>query len=193
MGSCIRRFAFVPLLLALGACAYTDAGPVLDGTERGFFYPQCYPFLKVNGAEMTLLMVPNPNKQRAAQFGAFLAKNDLDVTFGDCGPRQLKSNMDSTTVPVELFKLLTEAQKAGALFGAEGQAAAPSGALIQIFEFVFDKNGTFVDLKPLIRPQDLIRIPPPAQADARPPSNPAGTTPGGGGKLESPLKNGKGG
>jgi hypothetical protein len=192
MVPCIRRFTFVPLLLALGACAYTDAGPVIDGTERGFVYPVCYPFLKVNGAEMTLLMVPNPNKQRAAQFGAFLAKNDLDVTFGTCGPQQLKADMDATTVPVELFKLLTEAQKAGALFGGADQGSGQAGTLIQMFEFVFDKSGDFVGLRPLIRPQDLIRILPPTQASVRP-GSPAGTPPAGGGKLGDPLKNSKGG
>jgi hypothetical protein len=188
--SCIPRFLFAPLLLALGSCAYVDAVPL----------PVCYPFLKVNGAEMSLLKVPNPNKLTAARFGAFLAKNKVDATFGDCGPPQnLKADMDSTAVPIEILKFLTEAQKGGALFSRQ-ERAATVGRVIQIFEFEFDKDGTFVGLKPLIRPRDLIRIPDPAAmlddsgADDRPTNTPPANTPPANtppsNNLQDPLKGG---
>lgn len=157
MGSFPARIFLVLSLLGLGACAFSDSVPVIDGTERGFTYPVCYPFLVVSGGKADLLMVPNPNKLRAAQFGAFLAKNDLDVTFEQCGPSHLKSNMDSTTVAVALFNTLTEVGKAGHLFGAK-EGGDISGQSFQVFEFIFDKSGTFVGLKPHIQKDDFVTV-----------------------------------
>jgi len=145
----------------LAACAYTTAGPVIEGDERGFVYPTCYPFLVVSGAKADLVMVPNPNKQRAIRFGAFLAKNDIDITFEQCGPSNIKTKLDSTDTIIALFTTLQEAAKAGTslgnLFGAK-EAGGNPGHSFQVFEFVFDHDGTFNSLKPLVRPGDFVRV-----------------------------------
>lgn len=177
------RFLLLLVLLTT-ACAYTESVPILDGTERGFTYPTCYPFLVVSGAKADLLMVPNPNKQRAARFGAFLAKNDLDVTFETCGPSQIKSNMDSTTVAVSLLNSLTEAQKAGKLFGAT-ETGGESGQSFQVFEFVFNDRGTFIGLKPHISPQDFVRV---QVAETKKDIALKEETPKGSAKPDDPLK-----
>jgi len=155
----LARVALLFSCLALAGCAWTTAVAEIDGSERGFSYPICYPFLVVSGAKSELMMVPNPNRRRAAQFGAFLAKNDIEVTFETCGPSTLKSKMDSTEVVLALFTTLQEAikQPGAKLFG-NPVTAGETGQSFQVFEFVFDNEGNFVDLKPRVSPGDFVRV-----------------------------------
>ncbi len=155
-----RKLLFLIIFLPCSGCAYTYAVPVRDGHGTGFVYPVCYPFLVVNGAKTDLLLVPNPRDQRAARFGAFLSKNNIEVKFATCGPETIKSDMDSTGVAIELFKTLQEAAKQGAFTSRAGgePVGGEPGQNFQVFEFVFSDDGAFVGLKPLVRPQDFVRV-----------------------------------
>src|SRR5262249_15050307 len=138
----------------LFACAWVDAVPVSPNSDTpGIRIPAVKPLLVV-GAQVGVLLVPNPNKQLALRFGTFLAKNELTVDFQQGMLQSLNSKEDSTPVPVALLAALGQAAAAGHnLLGAAFAAQAGGGAAqLQIYDIVFDDAGNLVELKPLITP-----------------------------------------
>jgi hypothetical protein len=148
------------LTLSLGGCAYFSAEPILPGSyTSGVPIPQVKPLLVV-GSTVQVILVPNTNKQYALRFGAFLAKHDLTIDLQQGMLQSIVSNQDSTAVPVAFFAALGQAAAAGHNLGAAfaGQASGGGGRL-QIYDIIFDDQGNFVELRPLIRKRDLIIVP----------------------------------
>ena len=141
----------------LSACAYTTATRVLPGEDpRGFIYYECKPLLVVSGSTVSAIYVKNPNKAYAVQFGEFLAKNDVNITFDkDCGVTNVQSKMDSTDV-LKLIeniaaKVLPSSQKTA--------AGETSQSTVQIYDIVFDEAGEIISLRPLVKRSSLIDVP----------------------------------
>ena len=118
------------------------------------------PLLVVAGSQVSVVLVPNPNKQYALQFGAFLAKHDLKVDLQQGMLADITSNQDSTAVPVAFLGALQQAAVAGRSLGsAFADTVNGSGGRLQIYDIIFDYEGNVVGLRPLVRDRDLIRVP----------------------------------
>jgi hypothetical protein len=166
-GFIMRRCQILLTVLSLGSalstagCAYVTAVPAPVGANvSGIRVPDVKPLIVVGGSEISVLLVPNPNKQYALQFGAFLAKHDLSANFQQGMLASLTSNEDSTAVPVAFLGVLQQALQSGRSLGsAFSGTASGDGGRLQIYDVVFDDEGSLVGLKPLIRDRDLIRVP----------------------------------
>lgn len=144
----------------LAGCAYVTAVPVKPGSNvSGIRIYDVKPILIVNGQTAQVSMVPNYNRAYALQFGAFLAKNDFQVSMTDGIVSQVHANMDST----EFIKFLSDILKTingGEGLSAPGEPKAEGGVenRFQVFDFVFDNDGNLVGLRPLINQSDLLHV-----------------------------------
>jgi len=182
LGAAQRALVVAAACWSLFACAYVDAVPVSPNSDApGIRIPMVKPLLVV-GPQVGVLLVPNPNKQLALRFGAFLAKNELTLDFQQGMLQSLDSHQDSTPVPVALLAALGQAAAAGHnLLGAAFAAQTGGGAAeLQIYDIVFDDAGNLVGLKTLITPVPVtssFNVPQPSAGvpSANPP-NPAPVT-----------------
>lgn len=151
----------IPLILFLSlnaGCAWTTAR-IIDPDDAdlfgGFVYYECKPLIALTGSQISVVYVKNPNKAYAVRFGAFLAKNDVELTFDrDCGLTTVKSKIDTT----DIIQLLQSAldKVAPDLNPVAGTSA--NSAVAQLYEIVFDDEGNIETLKPLLS-QELVNIP----------------------------------
>lgn len=157
----MRKIYIIPLVafLSLSAgCAWTTARTI-DATEADFFggfvYYECKPLIALTGSQISVIYVKNPNKAYAVRFGAFLAKNDVELTFDrDCGLTTVKSKIDTT----DILELLQSALDKVAPDLKEVAGTSSNSAVAQLYEIVFDEEGNIERLKPLLS-QDLVHIP----------------------------------
>lgn len=154
----------VAVALMMSGCAWTTAvrvdpnAPDLDG----FVYYECKPLVVLSGASMDVIYVKNPSRAYAVRFGAFLAKNDVDLTFNqDCGVTNVKSKLDTT----DIIALLQDAlDKVAPDLQPKQVAGTANATAVQLFDVVFDQDGSIIELRPLIKSKHyLIPVPKPAE------------------------------
>lgn len=134
----------------LSGCAYTFAYDIEPGQPYiGFKVPECKPLVQLDQTGLKIVLVPNPNKAYAVKFGTFLAKNDVEVEFGDsCGLKKVKSNQDSTAFIQFLTAALDKIPDAG---GGPKPTGDKSVSRVELYEIVFDEDGTIQRLRPLLQ------------------------------------------
>lgn len=103
------------LALLLSGCAYTTATRVTDANRDRIhgipiFAPKA--LLVVSGTGASSVIVPDCSREYAVQFGTIFAKNDVDLDIANGILTKLGSKQDSTALPLELLKSITEAAKA---------------------------------------------------------------------------------
>ena len=157
----MRKF-ILPLVATMtltAGCAWTTARPIDPNNTDffgGFVYYECKPLVAVTGSQISIVYVKNPNKAYAVRFGAFLAKNDVKLTFDrDCGAPKVESNLDTTAV----LQLLQSALDKVAPDLKPVAGTASSGSVAQLYEVIFDDHGDIVKLKPLLSSRTLVPIP----------------------------------
>jgi hypothetical protein len=146
----------------LSACAYVTAVPVgKDSPVEGIRIYDMKPLLVVTGNQVTVQLVPNPNKAYALRFGSFLAKHHFKADFNGGFLTKIDSEQDSTEFISFLKDLLKKLPNATNPQGA-GISGTNAGApeRFQIYDLVFDDAGNLLGLKPLVGPQQLIKVPP---------------------------------
>jgi len=144
------RTGLVAILVA--SCTTFTARQVdpRDPNVRGLLIPQRIPFLVIENGVVRIDMVNSPDRATAIEFGAFLAKHDVQVDFHDNGAlKMVKSNQDSTAIPLKLLEvagsLAEHLLPEGAGFsGAEGRTATST----QVYRIVF-RDGNIDSLVPL--------------------------------------------
>ena len=181
-------FARVPApvgaaLFAFGiaACSYISAIPAPPGSQiHGVRIPECKPLIRVAGNQIDVLWIANNDRAHALQVGTFLAKNDFKMELSNGCLTKMDSNQDTTAVPIAFLKLLEKsldtARGVGTAFS--GQGGTTVGGLMQLYEIVFDDEGTIERLKPLIPERTFLRAP------VTPPLGGGGATPAGGVKVD---------
>jgi hypothetical protein len=154
----MQRYAYGFALLAslnVGGCAFTNVIPIDPADQRtpGVRYYDVKPLLVLSsstdkGPVWDVAFIPNFSRPYAVQFGAFLAKNDVNIEFTASGTlAKLGSNMD-TTAAIELLKLAAER----VLPAAKADRAQPRTAQVTppiVYEFVFSDRGDLVGLRKL--------------------------------------------
>lgn len=167
--------------LLLSGCAYVTAVPAPPGSNvEGIRIYEVKPILIVTETATTVNLVPNYNRAYALKFGAFLAKNNMDVSWEGGFIKEVKSDEDSTAF-IDLLK--TAVTTFGpALTGSTHATHEGGGATSRfgVYEFIFDDAGDLVGLKPLLIERQLgARPPKPAVAVNQPPPPPAQNGPTG--------------
>ena len=169
-------------LLSLAGCAGVTAVPApLGSNVQGIRIYELKPILIVSGQKVEVGFVPNPNRAYALQFYSFLAKHDLTANFNANGSlSSLTSNQDTTAVALALLNLVNKAVKEGGGLASafSGTSGGTLNERVQVYDFVFDDNGELIQLRPLIRQRDLLRMPRQRESQAFP-----GTGPGSVGQL----------
>jgi hypothetical protein len=170
------------LLLSLAGCAGVTAVPAPPGsTVQGIRIYEQKPILIVSGQKVEVGFVPNTSRAYALQFYSFLAKHDLTASFSSSGTlSSLTSNQDTTGVAIALLNLVNKAVKEGGGLPSafSGTTASTLNERVQVYDFVFDDNGELIQLRPLIRQSDLLRMPRQRESQAFP-----GTAPGTTGQM----------
>lgn len=192
--SMIRWSILILSSIVLAGCAYTTAKPYYAADAdhvRGLKIPDMRPLLVVANSQVSVVMVPNPDRGVALRFGAFLAKNDCEVDLDHQSVTKFHCVEDSTALPVELVKVLenaaTEKLPLGQLFAA--QVSGDRGtAKLQIFAVDFGDNGQIVGLKPLLSNESsFIEVPAtPNTGTVPPPPVPDASPKSGGGTPQNP-------
>lgn len=143
--------------LILSGCTYFTAERVVgsDNKTEGIRIPDQKPLLIVTGGQVSTVMVPNPDRATAIRFGAFLAKHDVSLDFGNGVLSKVTSNQDSTTIVNSLIDLAkTVAQNAEKLAAAFSTQGSQFTTAFQIYEIMFDGSGSISQLKPLLSQND---------------------------------------
>ena len=152
----------------LGGCAYTTATPVEVGdmTTKGFrvFAPKTY--LVATGSGVSTVVIPDCSKPFAVQFGTFLAKNEVTLKMTNSILTEVSAKEDSTALPLEFLKSVTEAAKAGKQLG-DGLSDKAAGGSDEFAIWSVDCNGAAAPALTTIRSQK-------ARPDSTPPSIPEG-------------------
>ncbi|MEC3863157.1 hypothetical protein VK792_17830 [Mesobacterium sp. TK19101] len=147
-----RMFLGLGLAACLSGCAYVTSVPVTadNADARGLVHYEVMPVLVVSGGQANIEYLPDRNKKRVLQFGAFLAKNDMKITLREDGTlATVNSNMDATASVGGLFEIANKIVEA-ALPSAPAAAGSVDGAGdVRIFAFVFDDDGALVGLREL--------------------------------------------
>lgn len=142
-GSVFCAFAVIGAAL-LSGCSYTTAIPVEPGSRvSGIRVYDVKPILIVTRDSYKVEMVPNYNRAYALRFGAFLAKNDTNVTMANGMVSAVDVKLDSTAA----LKLLELA--AGKILPQAGQATSGNsqdGVVFAVYEFRFDDAGELIGL-----------------------------------------------
>lgn len=136
-------------LLALSGCAYNTAERIVPGdTETdGVRVYDCKPLVLIQDGALSIIYVPDPSRATALQFGAFLAKNETSIEFGEhCGIKKIDSKQDSTDALKIIEAALNKVPTRGFVGGAESGAV---GGRAELYEIVFDADGGIVGLKPV--------------------------------------------
>jgi hypothetical protein len=174
----MKMFRVVELLavsLSLSGCAYVTAIPAPPGSNvEGIRIYESKPILIVTETATTVSLVPNYNRAYALRFGAFLAKNTMDVTWEGGFIKEVKSDQDSTAF-IDLLKQAV--QTFGPALTGTGHATHEGGGATSrfgVYEFVFDDEGNLTGLRPLLRERDLGRRPPKPNVAVGVPPAPAG-------------------
>lgn len=157
----IAKLLFVTLIIS--ACSYVTAVPTTKyAPTEGIPIPTVKPLLVISGGQASILFVPNMNRTYALRFGSFLAKHEFSADLQNGMLTKLSSKQDGTDVPIALIKLVQAAVEKGVPIGAafSGQVNdAAGGGLVQVYDIIFSEEGDFIALKPLLHPQDFIRMP----------------------------------
>jgi hypothetical protein len=146
----IRASTLFYILMYVGTscvgCAYVNVVPLKsnDRITRGLRVFEVKPLLFV-GQTVEVKLVPNTSKAYAVNFGAFLAKNDFSIQIENGMVKQLDSTLDTTAI-IDLLKAIAEK-----VIPAASTASGPplTTAPVQVFEFVFDREGNLIALKPI--------------------------------------------
>lgn len=151
----------ISLTFALGGCAYVTAVPAPPGSNvSGIRIYDVKPLLIVNGENVKIEMIPNYNRAYALQFGAFLAKNNVDASIQNGIITNVKADMDATDFIKVLTALIEKVPEAGKGFTGP-QATTPSGGIqdrFQVYDIVFDNDGNLLGLRPLVSQEDLLHV-----------------------------------
>lgn len=138
-------------------CAYVTAVPVKPGSNiAGIRIYDVKPILVVSGSSTEVKIVPNYNRAYALRFGAFLAKNNVDVTLQNGIPSQIKAEMDTTKF-IDLLEKVVDKLPAGLGLSGEAPRAGVQDRF-QVYDIVFDDQGNLVGLRPLIAHADLLKV-----------------------------------
>lgn len=146
-----RVIALPMLSLSLSCCAYTTAHEI-DPLEsyNGFKVYECKPLVAIQQSGLSVVYVPNPSKAYAIRFGAFLAKNDVEILFNkDCGISKVKSNQDSTAI-IELLQSALDKIAPNAV-AAKETGGNTQTTRVELYEIIFTDEGSISRLKPLLR------------------------------------------
>ncbi|MEM9902648.1 MAG: hypothetical protein AAF865_14975 [Pseudomonadota bacterium] len=154
--------SFSAILLST-ACSWVSVEPITEDNAdaRGVRVYDQKPLLVVSGPQVSVVMVPNPDRAYAVRFGTFLAKHDLELTTENGTLSKISSNQDTTAFPIALVNLVTEAVKSGnPIPGAFSSTAAPrvTGADFAIFDIIFDGQGNIEKLVPLLDGQTFRKM-----------------------------------
>src|SRR6266849_5128356 len=145
-----RPFASIAACLCLAACAYATAVPVdYNSNKDGFRVYDVKPILIVNGAAISIELIPNYNKAYAVQFGAFLAKQDFTLDIQKGFITKLDSKQDATAIIPFIVDLVKNIAP-GLPKAMSGEAPGGIQDRFQVYEFVFDDNGSLIALRPLV-------------------------------------------
>jgi hypothetical protein len=159
---------FLVQSLCVSGCAYVGAIPAPYGSKvSGIRVYDPKPILIVNGASVTIGIVPNYSRGYALQLGAFLAKNHAKITIDKGLVTAIDAEMDSTEFISFLKELLKKVPDAKALSGkSESTTEGGIENRFQVFDFVFDNDGNLVSLRPLVAQSDLLTV---KTSEVRPP------------------------
>jgi hypothetical protein len=156
----LSKLVFVCLFSA--ACTYVTAVPTSpNNPAEGIPIPTVKPMLVVSGGQASILYVPNPNRSYALRFGSFLAKHDFNFDLQNAMLSKMDSKQNSTEVPIALINLISKAVEKGTPIGAafSGQANDAAGGPIQVYDLIFSDDGDLIGVRPVLNPQDFIRMP----------------------------------
>ncbi|MET2827401.1 hypothetical protein [Mesorhizobium shangrilense] len=195
-----RSIFFFAFCAALSGCAYVSATPVRPGQIiDGIPIPTVKPLLVISGTQVSVLLVPNPNKTYALRFGSFLAKHDFKLDMQSGMIASLTSNQDSTEVAIALVQTIQKAVETGHSLGSAFGGTTPTSdsGRVQVYDIVFDESGNLIGLKPLAFQSDLMKVPASQAAGVgatpKPANQPTQDASGGGGTDPStPIKKPKG-
>jgi hypothetical protein len=155
---CVRLHAVgVVCLLFLAGCAISNTVPVAfdDMTTRGIRVYDIKPLLFVYDNSSIIQFVPNYNRAYAVRFGAFLAKNNVNLKVDNGAITEFDSFLDSTDfinfLTTILPKLIPPAK-------GSSQPAPVNDHLVGIYDFEFDESGSLIGLRSLYHDKPL---PPP--------------------------------
>lgn len=149
----MRLAALTLISLLVAACSITSGTEVLPGHEnkvQGVRYYLPKPILIVQNNTARVEFIPNTDRVFALHFGAFLAKNNSEVTINTNGTLGvLKANLDSTDALASIEALLERTLGASNL-SEGGVSDRESGISVAVYEFVFDGAGNLTDLRKLL-------------------------------------------
>jgi hypothetical protein len=131
----------------LSGCAWTRITPVApnDTVTPGLRIYDSKPLLFVTTGGGQINFIPNPDKAYAVRYGAFLAKNNIDIQLDHGIVKGLKNDLDSTKL-IELLQALAE-KALPALTGSATAGTPVAGIPVAVYEFQFDGYGNLVGLR----------------------------------------------
>ncbi|MEM9148135.1 MAG: hypothetical protein AAGC57_18350 [Pseudomonadota bacterium] len=131
---CLLATALLAGCAQVTAVRVTDTNPSPEGLP---LYGH-KPILVVTATEARVQIIPNLNERYALRIQAFLAKNHTTATFNANGTlASVDANLDTTDILGLFEKALDKIPVAPAASGG-----ARSGGAVQIYEFVFNDDGT---------------------------------------------------
>lgn len=148
----IRSVICLTAALWASGCAYVTSVPVTDENPnpQGFVQYEVMPILVVSGGQPSIKYIPDFNKKRVVQFGAFLAKNDLILTLRDNGTIETVDAKLDATAPVDgLFQIANRLLDSSIPEAPAASGAVNSGGDVRIFAFQFDDAGNLIGLREL--------------------------------------------
>jgi hypothetical protein len=142
------------LMMGLGTsgCAYVTSVPVTaeNADVEGIIHYETMPVLVVAGGQANIRYIPDRNKKRALQFGAFLAKNDLELSLRDNGTlATLKGGLDGTAVVDGLFEIANKITEARLPVAPAASGTVDGAGDVRIFTFEFSNDGRLLGLREL--------------------------------------------
>ncbi|PTX53859.1 hypothetical protein C8N43_3902 [Litoreibacter ponti] len=151
----IRTLIFALMAASTTACAYNYAVPITDANRKspGIRVYGTKPLLQVSASEVKVLFVPNYNEEYALRFGAFLAKNDVNIQLGPSQTLQsITAKPDGTALVTGLLDFAKEAVKQGADDLGDALFSGRTAGEVQVYDIIFNPDGSIRELRPLIGP-----------------------------------------
>ena len=146
----MKPIAILLAVSTLTACSYVTGVPVEPGEKvRGIPFYGEKPILLVSASGTTIEYIPNPSKEYALQFGAFLAKNKSKFTRNSNGTLgNIELDLDSSEAVEPLTKLATAALDK--IKTASGELSVDvSNKDVLIYDLIFDDEGNIIELRAL--------------------------------------------
>ncbi len=148
----LRALLLTSMTASMSGCAYVTSVPVdpNDTETRGLVHYEVMPVLVVAGGQANIKFLPDRSKKRVLQFGTFLAKHDLQVTYSDNGSLQLvKSNQDSTAAVSGLLDIANKIVEAKLPTTQTASGTVSGAGDVAIYAFVFGDDGELKGLRKL--------------------------------------------